>query len=73
LVRWGDLSLEVRTEFYLDDIRLDAHYERQIYMPLVLRNYPSQGGVSEQLSRERVMFVVLLTFGVASALVKRAQ
>lgn len=38
----GEQNAKDPTLFYLDDIRLDAHYPQRVYLPLVLRNYPSE-------------------------------
>jgi len=54
LIFQGEQNSKDPTLFYLDDIRLDAHYRPQVYLPLVLRSYPSQGSGADALRPARV-------------------
>ncbi len=67
----GEQNAKASTLFYLDDIRLDAHYLHQTYLPLVLRHYPSQGLVFERGIWARILFAGLLTIGMGVVLMKR--
>lgn len=67
----GEQNAKATTLFYLDDIRLDAHYPQQVYLPLVLRNYPSRDAAPEPISLARNMLRGLLVIGIVAVLMKK--
>ncbi|MFQ5859866.1 MAG: hypothetical protein ACE5LU_30085, partial [Anaerolineae bacterium] len=67
----GEQNAKAPTLFYLDDIRLDAHYPQEVYLPLVLRNYPSQGLALARDIWARILLTGLLMMGMAVVLMER--